>query len=193
MKPLTVVAIARPPIPVNSALVEADIDPLDLRLVGGDLALDFVNTTDEGADALGTARGFAAWAGRMELPPGRVALADVHGARATIDAVLRPLATGASPAPPDLRALAALERAALGRATLSPGGWTFADPLSAVVHAAAELVVRGPVDRLKRCGNCPWLFLDHSRNGSRRWCSMEGCGTQVKIRRLTARRRGRAG
>jgi predicted RNA-binding Zn ribbon-like protein len=169
--------------------MEATVDPLSIRLVGGDMALDFVNTIDESVDVLSTTRAFAAWAGRMGLPSGRVALADVHGARATIDAVLRPLATQAAPAPRDLRQLAALERIALARATLAPGGWTFADPLSAVVHAAAELLVRGPVDRLKTCGNCPWLFLDHSRNASRRWCSMEGCGTEVKIARLTARRR----
>jgi predicted RNA-binding Zn ribbon-like protein len=171
--------------------MEAAVDPLSIRLVGGDVALDFVNTIDDGVDVLGDARAFAAWAERMELPPGRAALADVHAARATIDAVLRPLAAGATPAARDLRALAALERTALARATLTPGGWAFADPLSAVVHAAAELIVRGPVDRLKTCGNCPWLFLDHSRNASRRWCSMEGCGTAVKIRRLTARRRER--
>jgi predicted RNA-binding Zn ribbon-like protein len=58
------------------------------------------------------------------------------------------------------------------------------------VHAA-ELLIRDPVDRLKSCGNCPWILLDESRNASRRWCSMEGCGTEVKIRRLTERRRAR--
>jgi predicted RNA-binding Zn ribbon-like protein len=174
-------------------MMEATVDPLSIRLVGGDGALDFVNTIDEGVDVLSTAREFAAWAERMGLPAGgRVVLADVHAARATIDAVLRPLAAKAAPAPRDLRQLAALERTALAHATLTPGGWTFTDPLSAVVHAAAELLVRGPVDRLKTCGNCPWIFLDHSRNASRRWCSMEGCGTEVKIARLTAARRRRA-
>jgi predicted RNA-binding Zn ribbon-like protein len=173
--------------------MEAVVDPLSIRLVGGDVAVDFVNTIDEGVDVLASARDFATWAQRLALPAGgRARPADVHAARAAIDAVLRPLATGAAPAARDLRALAALERAALAHATLTPGGWRFADPLPAVVHAAAELVVHGPVERLKTCGNCPWLFLDHSRNASRRWCSMEGCGTEVKIRRLTDRRR-RAG
>lgn len=165
------------------------VDGETIRLVGGDVALDFVNTIDDGVDVLHSARAVAAWARRVGLPAGRVALADVRDARVVLDAVLRPLAEGRCPGDGDLRALAAQERAALERATLGRGGWVFVDPLSAVVHAAVELVAHGRLDRLKVCGNCPWLFVDHSRNGTRRWCSMEGCGTEVKIRRLTERRR----
>jgi predicted RNA-binding Zn ribbon-like protein len=62
--------------------------------------------------------------------------------------------------------------------------WTF---------AAVELVTSADVDRLHACpppdGGCGWLFLDRSRNGTRRWCSMADCGTRAKSRRLTARRR----
>ena len=36
------------------------------------------------------------------------------------------------------------------------------------IAAAAELIAGGPGDRLHGCGNCPWLFLDLSRNGRRR-------------------------
>jgi predicted RNA-binding Zn ribbon-like protein len=35
---------------------------------------------------------------------------------------------------------------------------------------------------------CPWLFLDGSKNGSRRWCTMNICGTDEKIRRYVSRR-----
>ncbi|MGH3132366.1 MAG: CGNR zinc finger domain-containing protein [Gaiellaceae bacterium] len=48
------------------------------------------------------------------------------------------------------------------------------------------------MDRVKECpgaGDCGWLFYDTSRNGTRRWCSMEGCGSRVKMRRQYARRR----
>jgi predicted RNA-binding Zn ribbon-like protein len=49
------------------------------------------------------------------------------------------------------------------------------------------------LDRVRVCpldeGGCGWVFLDRSRNGSRRWCAMADCGTQAKSRRLTARRR----
>ena len=61
----------------------------------------------------------------------------------------------------------------------------------------AETVMDGvtnlPLDRVRRCpthsGGCGWMFLDHSRNGSRRWCRMSDCGTRVKTDRLTERRR----
>lgn len=171
------------------------IDARSVRLVGGDVALDFVNTIDEGVDVLDSAAAFATWAARLGLPTPRrrVALHEVHATRAVLDAVLRPLATGDTPRPADLRALRELERAALAAGTLAPGGWRFGDPLAAVVHAATELIAHGRLDRLKSCANhegrCDWLFLDDSRNGTRRWCSMEGCGTEVKIRRLTERRR----
>jgi predicted RNA-binding Zn ribbon-like protein len=59
--------------------------------------------------------------------------------------------------------------------------------------AAAVDLLRSDLTRLRRCrvdlGGCGWMFIDHSRNGSRRWCQMDDCGTQVKSRRLTERRR----
>ena len=64
-----------------------------------------------------------------------------------------------------------------------------ADPLLPITHAAVELLTSGPLDHLKVCGNCRWLFLDQSRNHSRRWCSMDECGTQMKQRRFVERRR----
>ena len=59
-------------------------------------------------------------------------------------------------------------------------------------------VLRGAdLARLRRCpleaGGCGWLFLDQSRNGSRRWCRMADCGSLVKARRLTERRRADRG
>jgi predicted RNA-binding Zn ribbon-like protein len=65
--------------------------------------------------------------------------------------------------------------------------------LDRAVDAALDLLQTGDLARLRRCppdaGGCGWLFLDHSRNGSRRWCRMADCGTEVKARRLTQRRR----
>lgn len=56
-------------------------------------------------------------------------------------------------------------------------------------------LVRSPVgaDGLKRCGNplCRWVFVDGSRNGSRRWCDMAACGNRAKVARH--RRLARAG
>jgi predicted RNA-binding Zn ribbon-like protein len=62
-----------------------------------------------------------------------------------------------------------------------------------LVVAAVELVRTVDVRQLRACpveeGGCGWLFLDRSRNGSRRWCAMEDCGTRAKIRKLGERRR----
>ncbi|RKN07010.1 CGNR zinc finger domain-containing protein [Streptomyces radicis] len=64
--------------------------------------------------------------------------------------------------------------------------------------SALDVLRTADVARLRRCplegGGCGWVFLDRSRNGSRKWCRMADCGTEVKARRLTERRRAaRAG
>jgi len=45
--------------------------------------------------------------------------------------------------------------------------------------------------RVKECDSdtCDWLFLDRSRNRSRRWCDMSDCGNRAKARRYQARHR----
>src|SRR5215217_60996 len=55
-----------------------------------------------------------------------------------------------------------------------------------VAHAATELLTSDGLDRLKLCVGCYWLFLDASRNRSRRWCAMEVCGTHEKARRYVS-------
>lgn len=95
---------------------------------------------------------------------------------------------------------------ALPRLRLTPaeGGlrWAWAHPDEAldvmvppVVHAAAELLLdRDRLARLRICeaaDSCRWLFLDLSRNRSRRWCDMTVCGNREKSRRHQARARSR--
>lgn len=61
-----------------------------------------------------------------------------------------------------------------------------------VAASAVELLTHGPLDRIKQCPTdvgCSWLFLDATKNRSRRWCSMDDCGSQTKARRQTDRRR----
>ena len=56
---------------------------------------------------------------------------------------------------------------------------------------ASELLTSEDITRVKRCASeeCGWLFLDLSRNRSRRWCSMESCGNRMKARRHYSRAR----
>ncbi|MES1937812.1 CGNR zinc finger domain-containing protein [Salinisphaera hydrothermalis] len=65
-------------------------------------------------------------------------------------------------------------------------------PLWAIAINAVDLLCNEDrMQRLKVCANdpCQWLFLDYSRNGKRRWCSMAECGQEAKIKRLRERRR----
>jgi predicted RNA-binding Zn ribbon-like protein len=70
--------------------------------------------------------------------------------------------------------------------------WPEAEDLHAVLwpiaHAAVDLLTSAELSHVKHCAGCPWLFLDRSKNASRRWCAMNDCGTHAKIRRYVARR-----
>jgi predicted RNA-binding Zn ribbon-like protein len=58
-------------------------------------------------------------------------------------------------------------------------------PLRPIARSAAELLTSDDLARVRECdgSTCTWLFLDQSRNRSRRWCSMESCGNRAKARR----------
>jgi predicted RNA-binding Zn ribbon-like protein len=64
-------------------------------------------------------------------------------------------------------------------------------PLWAVSMSALDLMTSEVVDRVRACGNpeCRWLFLDTSKNHTRRWCEMKLCGNRMKARRFKAQRR----
>jgi predicted RNA-binding Zn ribbon-like protein len=64
-------------------------------------------------------------------------------------------------------------------------------PLWPVALSAAELLVADELTRVRECNSatCGWLFLDMSRNRSRRWCDMQECGNVAKVRRFRRRRR----
>lgn len=57
--------------------------------------------------------------------------------------------------------------------------------------SGGELLASPTAALLRRCGGeqCGWLFLDRSRNGTRRWCDMKDCGTRAKVRRFRERQR----
>ena len=61
-----------------------------------------------------------------------------------------------------------------------------------IARSAVELLLEGDLERVKECPSgedgCGWLFYDKSKNNSRRWCSMRGCGGPAKERRRAARR-----
>jgi predicted RNA-binding Zn ribbon-like protein len=61
-------------------------------------------------------------------------------------------------------------------------------PLWALTRAAARLMLSENSERVRACDNpdCRWLFLDTSKNRTRRWCDMKLCGNRMKARRFKA-------
>lgn len=172
-------------------------------------------------DFLVTYADLARWAGRVgvlsdhderavirltrEYP--QEAAAALDGAVLLREAIYRlfdALAQGTSPDPDHLRKLGMAEAQAIARGRLEPRGdhfrWTWVGIIDLrrveweVVHDALQLLESGDLDRVKECPNhgCGWLFYDHSKNVSRRWCSMAACGNQVKSRRQWERRKAPA-
>jgi predicted RNA-binding Zn ribbon-like protein len=64
--------------------------------------------------------------------------------------------------------------------------------LWSIAESAANLLTSEDRAAIRECGapDCEWLFLDHSRNGSRRWCDMKSCGNRQKARRHYQRAHG---
>lgn len=64
-------------------------------------------------------------------------------------------------------------------------------PLWLLAQAAFELLTGDDSPRIRACANpeCRWLFLDTSKNHTRRWCDMAICGNRMKARRFKAQHR----
>jgi predicted RNA-binding Zn ribbon-like protein len=61
-------------------------------------------------------------------------------------------------------------------------------PLWKLAQAASDLLLSSYAEQVKDCGDpaCRWLFLDLSKNHTRRWCDMKTCGNRMKARRHQA-------
>ena len=192
-----------------------------LPVVAGDLALDLVDTVDDPwgprcFDHVGDAPGLVRWAGRVGLLDEAAvdrALADVqrhprraaerlrraHALRATLGSVFGAVADGGdipAPAWDALRAEVAEATAYAGlRVEHDQARLVWEDDLDGVLRRvayAAHLLLTGDrLHRVKRCAGCPWLYLDQSKNLSRRWCAMDDCGKNVKMQRYVERRAAR--
>jgi predicted RNA-binding Zn ribbon-like protein len=60
--------------------------------------------------------------------------------------------------------------------------------LGAIVAVVYEAMRDGSWARLKTCRNCGWAYWDESKNTSATWCSMQLCGSRIKVRRYRSRR-----
>jgi predicted RNA-binding Zn ribbon-like protein len=122
--------------------------------------------------------------------------------RETIYRVFSAIAQDQEPDRADLTTLNSVVRESLSRMEISrvgPGfAWTWVVDeeeldrmLWPIVRSAADLLTSRDLGRVRKCARdgCDWLFVDLSKNQSRRWCSMDMCGSRVKSRRYYRRRK----
>lgn len=145
----------------------------------------------------------AAWAERSRLTPTpdlRVSEAEVADARRLRDALWRAMTARALTETPDPADIATVNEAA-ARPPLTPaiapdgervwaGAADGSGLLSTVARDAVDLLTGPFSHRIRMCAsdNCYLVYVDTSRPGRRRWCSMEHCGNLHKVRTLRARR-----
>ena len=62
-------------------------------------------------------------------------------------------------------------------------------PFAPVIRTAVDLLTGDQAPLVGTCGDdtCGWLFLDTTRNHTRRWCTMKDCGNRNKVRRFRSR------
>jgi predicted RNA-binding Zn ribbon-like protein len=136
--------------------------------------------------------------------PAATTLRRVRDAREAIFGIFSALARAEAAPAPDVARLNAALRTALGRRLLQARpaggfGWTWDtaetsldEVLWPALLSAAELLTGAERTRVRECASdtCAWLFLDRSKNASRRWCDMAVCGNRAKARRHRGRLRG---
>jgi len=121
--------------------------------------------------------------------------------REAVWAVFSALASGDVPRESDLALIGDAAAAGAARSRLvydrDGVGWSLPSdsdelerPLWEIARSAAELLTSDEHDRIKECASttCEWVFLDRSRNHSRRWCDMSDCGNRAKARRFHAKK-----
>jgi predicted RNA-binding Zn ribbon-like protein len=134
----------------------------------------------------------------------RRVLAEALALREAIARISEALLGGKKPPAADLALLNATLPRALAHLEIVPSDhgfdWRFREvndaldaPLWPAVRSAADLLLHAP-PRVGICESptCGWLFVDTSRNHSRRWCDMGDCGNRAKARRHYSRQRGRS-
>ena len=192
-------------------------------MIGGNAALDFVNTASnwstEPVDRLGGAVGFAKWvkvAGLLDdrdqkILDGEIAgdpkaaarfFDDAVALRAALHRIFYAAAKGATADAADIALLNDWRTRSARHCEIRQEGGVFRRrcteeapaqerAMRLIVDAAEDLLLNGRLDRLRSCGgeNCEWMFLDHSKNGKRRWCSMATCGNDHKVKQFRKRKK----
>ncbi|SHN08679.1 ABATE domain-containing protein [Chitinophaga sp. CF418] len=85
------------------------------------------------------------------------------------------------------------ERTATGvKATLQRDDTDLMAPLWTVMKSAYDVLTNEEHVRIKECETCGWIFLDHTKNNKKRWCSPLTCGTTDKSKRYYQKKKEKA-
>jgi predicted RNA-binding Zn ribbon-like protein len=189
----------------------------ELPFVAGNVALDFVNTAEErghpdAGDALGTPADLRMWGKRYGLISAPAVGDDEDQAefdraieaRELLYALFLARGTGKPAAEANVARLTELGAAAYRAGSLLPNddgsiSWSWdRSKLTTIRHVvvtgAIDLLQAEPSARLKQCPGhqCGWFFLDTTKRGNRRWCSMAECGQDAKDEQRRLRRQATA-
>jgi predicted RNA-binding Zn ribbon-like protein len=171
-----------------------------------DLCLEFANTRywrgqEAPTETLNAPEDLAAWTTaneglKLAKPPARREFERAIEVRELIYRLFDAHAQAKVPAARDMEALNEALSEAPARTTLKRERGSYAWDvdmragtalalLAPVLWTAGDLLAGPRLGRVRRCANpeCGWLFLDDSRAGKRRWCSMQSCGNRAKARR----------
>jgi predicted RNA-binding Zn ribbon-like protein len=171
----------------------------------GSLALDFAYSAPFGDDpgaarTVGDADALNDWLAERfpEVAPtaGDREFRDASVLRAAVGRIARSIGDGGSPAPDDVDVVN-LFAATPDIPPVLLGGGRQAGRTSARPHQALGTIARDAVHlfrdeaggRIRECSaeDCDLVYLDTSRSGNRRWCSMQRCGNRAKVRAHRAR------
>ncbi|MEO1679252.1 MAG: CGNR zinc finger domain-containing protein [Pseudomonadota bacterium] len=174
-----------------------------VRAVGGRLVLDFLNTADWSEDGqvihekLATPEDVLTWTNAIGITQSVMAhhapdLGALREMRGHLRALVLAAMHGDHLQWQVRRALTRLfeggSQAHLRETITQDLHSVIESSLTGIILTSAKALLFDPreIARIKKCAGprCGWLFVDESRNGRRRWCSMETCGNRAKARRF---------
>ena len=203
---------------VIKQMSEKKRDAASLKLLGGRLCLDFVNTLDwrgtaDPQEFLNTYQDVVSWSRHVGIATLKDSLQLLRMAEQSITDAKKVLSRAkelreiiyllfsatifnTTPLKKDLLVFnkylsrsmrgSQIVRTKDGYAWDNAGNKTQLDwILNPIIRSAADVLLSDDLRRIKACADpaCGWLFIDVSRNQSRRWCDMKDCGNRAKATR----------
>jgi predicted RNA-binding Zn ribbon-like protein len=186
------------------------------KLVGEEISFDFINTiswrgTEKEHDWLDKPQNFITWALASGIINTRKAkglklqpdadlenqLGQVHTTRNDLYKILIPLAFDKKPNSELIKKMNTMINKISRYHHIDPRNYqwvwdepfSFTEVLAPVIWNAAHIITDLDHSRVRHCPTCNWIFYDKTKNGSRKWCDMEDCGSRDKSLRYYHRKK----